>query len=59
MLQDKEMADTYLKLFCAKSNTAKQYVQRWLPIVAASRKTKGIQGEEELLDRWLNVAEYQ
>ena len=30
-------ADRYLDLFCEKSNTAKQYVQKWMPIVAASQ----------------------
>ena len=30
-------ANTYLDLFCKKSDTAKQYVQKWMPIVAASQ----------------------
>ena len=34
---DKETADLYLKTFCKKSDTAMQYVQKWLPIVAASQ----------------------
>ena len=33
---DTEGAKNYLKLFCQKSDTAKQYVQKWMPIVAAS-----------------------
>ena len=28
-----ELGDKYLKLFCKKSDTAIQYVQRWIPIV--------------------------
>ena len=39
-LKDQETADLYLKLFCKKSDTAKQYVQQWLPIVAASQLEK-------------------
>ena len=34
---DNETAKKYLDLFCKKSNTAKQYVQKWMPIVAASQ----------------------
>ncbi len=33
---DIEGAEKYLDLFCKKSDTAKQYVQKWIPIVAAS-----------------------
>lgn len=41
-LEGKEdIAELYLKLFCQKSDTAKQYVQSWLPIVAASQSVKG------------------
>ncbi|MGN0560524.1 MAG: phosphotransferase family protein, partial [Candidatus Fimenecus sp.] len=32
-----ETAEKYLDLFCEKSDTAKQYVQKWMPIVAASQ----------------------
>ena len=58
-LQDTGLADIYLRLFCEKSDTAKQYVQRWLPIVAASRLTRGIPEEKEILEKWLDVVEYQ
>ena len=34
---DIETAEKYLDLFCKKTDTAKQYVQKWLPIVAASQ----------------------
>ena len=30
-------AELYLDTFCKKSDTAKQYVQKWMPIVAASQ----------------------
>ena len=37
-LQEKdEIAEKYLKLFCEKTDTALQYVQRIMPIVAASQ----------------------
>ena len=38
---DIEGAKKYLELFCRKSNTARQYVQKWMPIVAASQSVKG------------------
>ena len=54
-----ETADRYLKLFCEKSDTAKQYVQRWLPIVAASQLVKGKPEEKEFLTHWASVVEYE
>lgn len=54
-----EVADRYLKLFCDKTDTAKQYVTKWLPIVAASQSVKGIEEEQELLNKWVNVVEYE
>lgn len=54
-----ELADKYLKLFCKKSDTAMQYVQKWMPIVAASQSVKGKPEEKEFLLRWANVVEYE
>lgn len=55
----KELAEKYLKLFCDKTDTAKQYVQKWLPIVAASQSVKGKPEEQELLHSWVDVIEFQ
>lgn len=52
-------AEKYLELFCKKSDTAKQYVQKWIPIVAASQSVKGKAEEREFLLHWVNVVEYQ
>jgi thiamine kinase-like enzyme len=52
-------AEKYLRLFCKKSDTAKQYVQQWMPIVAASQSVKGKPEEREFLLRWVNVADYE
>lgn len=54
-----ERADKYLDLFCKKSDTAKQYVQQWMPIVAASQSVKGHEEERDLLLRWVDVVEFQ
>ncbi len=53
-----ELAEKYMNLFCKKSDTAKQYVQKWIPIVAAAQSVKGKPEEAELLDKWVSVVEY-
>ena len=58
-LKDQETADLYLKLFCKKSDTAKQYVQQWLPIVAASQLEKENELEKDFLMKWIDVMDYQ
>ena len=52
-------AEKYLNLFCTKTDTAKQYVQKWIPIVAASQLTKGNEKEREFLHSWINVVDYE
>ncbi len=54
-----EIADKYLDLFAQKSNIEKNLILRWIPIVAASRKTKAIEEEQELLNKWIDILEYQ
>ena len=56
---DIEGAKTYLDMFCTKSNTAKQYVQKWMPIVAASQSVKGNEKEREFLLSWVDVVDYE
>ena len=56
---DKETAEKYLDLFSKKSDTAKQYIQKWLPIVAASQSVKGKKEERDFLLSWVNVVEYE
>lgn len=54
-----ELADNYIKLFCKKSDTALQYVQKWLPIVAAQQLITATDKEKEILYRWLDVIDFQ
>jgi len=54
-----EIAEKYMNLFCKKSDTAKQYIQKWLSIVAASQLVKGKAEERELLMRWIDVVDYE
>ena len=56
---DMKVAELYMKIFCKKSDTARQYVERWLPIVAASQLVKGKPEEKEFLMRWTNVIDYE
>ena len=60
MLKGQEqLAEQYLRLYCLRSNTAKQYVQKWLPIVAASQSVKGKPEERDFLLKWADVVEYE
>ena len=54
-----ELAEKYLKLFCNKTDTARQYIQEWLPIVAASQSVKGREEERDFLLSWVSVFDYQ
>jgi len=56
---NKDLADKYLALFCKKSDTAKQYVEKWLSIVAASQLPKAKPEEKEFLLRWANVVDFE
>ncbi|MBP3381243.1 MAG: phosphotransferase, partial [Clostridia bacterium] len=56
---DADGAKKYLDLFCKKSDTAKQYVQKWMPIVAASQSVKGNAHEREFLLTWVDVVDYE
>ncbi len=56
---EEETAKKYLDIFCKKSDTAKQYVEKWLPIVAASQSVKGNEEERKLLLSWTDVVEYE
>jgi thiamine kinase-like enzyme len=54
-----ELAEKYLRLYCKKTDTARQYINEWLAIVAASQSLISNQYEKELLQSWVNVCDYQ
>ncbi len=56
---DDALAEKYLNLFCQKSKVDKKYVQKWMPIVAASQSVKGNKDEREFLLTWVDVVDYQ
>ncbi len=53
-----EYAEKYLKMYCAKTGTAINYVQDWLPIVAAAQLKFKKPEERELLLTWIDIADY-
>lgn len=56
---DTVAAEKYLDCFCLKSKTQKSYVQKWMPIVAASQSVKGNEEERQLLLSWIEVFDYE
>ena len=54
-----DLAEKYLDMFCEGSNIEKSYVQKWMPIVAASQSVKGKLEERDFLLRWANVVDYE
>lgn len=60
MLSGKEeLAHEYLAAFCKSSDTAQQYVDQWLPIVASSQMAKGKPEERDMLVKWAEVCQYE
>jgi aminoglycoside phosphotransferase (APT) family kinase protein len=53
------LAEKYFDLFCFKTDTAKQYVDKWIPIVAASQLNKAAGEDLNLLHNWTSVVEYE
>ncbi len=56
---NEEIAKQYLDLFSKMSDTPKQYIQKWMPIVAASQSVKGNEKEREFLLSWVDVVDYE
>jgi aminoglycoside phosphotransferase (APT) family kinase protein len=54
-----DIAEKYLSSFCKKSDTARQYVDKWISIIAASQIAKAKPEEKEILLQWANVVEYE
>jgi len=50
---EKDNAELYLTLFCEKNNTGRDYVLRWMPIVAAAQSAKCSEEEFVLLKKWI------
>ena len=57
--QKSELAEKYVELYCKKTVTDKKEIQRWIPIVAAVRKTYNKPEEQEFLNNWINIVDFQ
>lgn len=57
-LEDPETAEVYLRKYSHKADMPIQYIQKWMPVVAAAQLSKHIESERELLEQWISVAEY-
>ena len=53
------LAEKYITLFCNKSNTPRQYVEKWMPIVAASQSIKGNPNERNALLEMVNIIDHE
>ena len=58
-LTQSELAEKYVELYCKKTGTDKKEIQRWIPIVAAVRKTYNKPEEQEFLNNWINIVDFQ
>lgn len=59
-LEDLELADKYLLLFCKLADMPLQVVRRWTSIVAASELARHRDAKQtEFLRSWIDIAEYQ
>lgn len=56
---DAEGAETYLELFCERAGAARQCVEEWLPVVAASQLAKRNIRERGLLMSWVNGTDHK
>lgn len=54
-----DLAEEYLNKFSKKAEIEKQYIQKWIPIVAAAHLSKASETEKELLMKWINVVDFE
>lgn len=59
LADQKEHGEYYIKTFCKKSDTPRQYIEKWIPIVAASQSVKGKPEEVDFLRRMADVVDYE
>lgn len=52
-------AEKYLELFCEKSGTEKQYVKKWMPIIATAQSVNGNARERDFLRPLINETNNQ
>lgn len=59
-MEDKlDLANKYLERFSELSGIEVENIQEWIPIVAATQRTKNIEEEKDFLDKWINIIDFQ
>ena len=58
-MEDHELAQKYLDLYCKKSDTPRQVVHNWLSIVAAAELSRGREKDYDFMMSWIDVVDYQ
>ena len=59
LADQKENGEYYINRFCTKTGTARQYVNKWIPIVAASQSVKGNKKELDFLHSIVDVVDFE
>lgn len=54
-----ELAEEYLNKFAKKAEIEKQYIQKWIPIVAAAHLPNANEEEKKFLMNWINVVDFE
>lgn len=55
-----DTCEKYIDLFCKKTDTKKDYIKKWLPLVAAAQLSKcKTEKEIEFLNKWIDVVDYE
>lgn len=54
-----DIAEKYLNIFSEKSGIDKAYIQKWIPIVAATQMTKKVPEEQKFLSKWIDIVDYE
>lgn len=59
MRGEEDLAKRYLGCYCEASGVSEQYIQSWLPLVAAAELSRGRVAEYDFLLSWVGIADYQ
>lgn len=56
---ENKLAERYLNLFSEMSGISKNIIQRWIPIVAATKINKSSSENRKLLYKWIDIVDFQ
>jgi tRNA A-37 threonylcarbamoyl transferase component Bud32 len=59
LADQKENGEYYMNKFCEKTNTSRQYIEKWIRIVAASQSVKGNKEELVFLSNIVDVVDFE